>query len=637
MVDKNITVVIDAEDRASDTIQNVGAGIGGLQKQMLAVGAAFAAVGAATGLAARSFVQSASEMEQQRVAFETLTGSVETGRKTFQDLVSFAAQTPFEIPQILEQSKRLLAMGTNASDLIDTFRMLGDVASGVGMEKLPQIVLAFGQIQATGRLMGTELRQLTEAGFNLADAMGVTNQELVEMVSNGEVSFEDVKNAFMGVTAEGGRFFGMMEQQAGTTAGKISNFNDNVYKLKATLGEALLPALNSILEALLPLIQSFANFAKEHPLLIQLFVAFGLALGVLGGIMLTLLPVVIALQTGLFTLMLPLLAIGVAIAALIAVGAILMSHWQQIAAFAMQVWQTVATTILGYLEQIKTIFITVWTSIQEWFVMFWTNLTQNIFFQLFMNFITLIYNLLMIAVEVFRLAWEVISLIVQTVMYVIMAIVNSVMSYINGYLSAVLTTIRTIFMNNWNSIRDHLTSVLNVMKTVVQTVWNAISSIVMAILNLLGAYIKQKIDESTENVRIGVSAMKAIFQTLVGAINTVISAFNAMAEAARNALSAAREAVSSAGANIKGKLGFQHGGVIPGSFNQEVPAILHGGERVVPRTGVDVNSGSSGGGTVVNVVIEGDVHSMDTVEMIVQAVKESLGRDNELAQLGVSL
>jgi hypothetical protein len=91
--------------------------------------------------------------------------------------------------------------------------------------------------------------------------------------------------------------------------------------------------------------------------------------------------------------------------------------------------------------------------------------------------------------------------------------------------------------------------------------------------------------------------------------------------------------------SIKGKLGFQHGGVIPGAFNQPVPAILHGGERIVPRTGVDVNPGRSGGsnGGPVNVIIEGDVNSIDTLDRIVEAVKSAIGRDNELAQLGVAV
>lgn len=44
--------------------------------------------------------------------------------------------------------------------------------------------------------------------------------------------------------------------------------------------------------------------------------------------------------------------------------------------------------------------------------------------------------------------------------------------------------------------------------------------------------------------------------------------------------------------NVKGMLGFQHGGVVPGPIGQPMPAIVHGGETVIPagkRSGVVVN------------------------------------------------
>jgi hypothetical protein len=58
---------------------------------------------------------------------------------------------------------------------------------------------------------------------------------------------------------------------------------------------------------------------------------------------------------------------------------------------------------------------------------------------------------------------------------------------------------------------------------------------------------------------------------------------------------------------------------------------------VVSRTGSDVNRSGSSSGVTVNLIIEGDVNSMDMVDNIISAVKGALGRDSELAQLGVSI
>lgn len=350
MANIGIDVILSAKDNASATLSKFGGELSGLRGtvdkftgNLQTAGLAFAGLGAVSTVAAKSFVDAASFMEQAEVAFNTLTGSAKTGKKTLEDLINFAKTTPFEIPQILEQSKRLLAMGTSAQDLIPTFKMLGDVAAGVGMEKLPQLVLAFGQIQAKGRLMGTELRQLTEAGFNLADAMGISNAKLEEMVSNGEVGFTDVANAFRNVTEEGGRFHNLMQQQALTTGGQLSNLSDNMFKLKATIGEALLPAVNQLIVAVTPLIQQFADWATKHQELIVALTAGAIIIGLVGSAILILIPIVtgliatfntLTLGIGLFikiiTAMVALLGgpLTVIILAIIAIGTLLYMAWK---------------------------------------------------------------------------------------------------------------------------------------------------------------------------------------------------------------------------------------------------------------------------------------------------------------------
>lgn len=530
-------IIISANDQASEVMKRISDNTGKLQSSIQKVGIAFTAIGGATGIAAKGFIDAASEMEQQRVAFETLTGSVDTGRKTLEDLTNFAAQTPFEIPGILEQSKRLLAMGTSVEDLIPTFKALGDISSGVGMEKLPQLVLAFGQIQAKGRLMGTELRQLTEAGFNLADAMGVSNKELEEMVSNGDVSFEDVRQAMIGTTEEGGRFHNLMQEQADTTAGKVSNMNDNFFKLRAAMGEALLPAVNNLAEALLPLVQSLSNWAKENPVIVEALVAFGLALGVIGTMMMVLTPLIFAFAFGMGAVVAPIVLVGVAIAALIAIGVVLISHWDQVKAFAMQTWETIKTFISTKWNEIRT---------------------------------------------------KILSTLVE--------IKNSV-------------------KEKFELIKSSVTEKLNMVK-------EKVSEILEEVKN----YFRSKLDSAWSSVSSFGGRVIGVFDSIRNAIQGVINKIGELASKVGEGLG-----------SIRGKLGFQHGGVIPGSYNQPVPAVLHGGERVIPRVGTDVNGGSGGGSGTVNIIIEGDVNSIDTLERIVEAVKSSIGRDNELAQYGVAI
>lgn len=109
----------------------------------------------------------ASDFEQNRISFEVMAGSVELGRKALTDLSNFAVKTPFELPQLLQASKSLMAYGVESNNLIPILQNLGDIASGVGMDKLPNLILAFGQVKAATKLTGMELRQFTEAGVPL--------------------------------------------------------------------------------------------------------------------------------------------------------------------------------------------------------------------------------------------------------------------------------------------------------------------------------------------------------------------------------------------------------------------------------------------------------------------------------------
>ncbi|MFA9228761.1 MAG: tape measure protein [Agathobacter rectalis] len=123
------------------------------------------------GLLGNSMINVAADFEQNRIAFETLTGSAETGRKVLADLSDFAVKTPFELPGLQQNAKQLLAYGVEAKNLIPTLEMLGNMAAGVGMDKMPQLILAFGQVKAATKLTGMELRQFSEAGVPLLQAL----------------------------------------------------------------------------------------------------------------------------------------------------------------------------------------------------------------------------------------------------------------------------------------------------------------------------------------------------------------------------------------------------------------------------------------------------------------------------------
>jgi hypothetical protein len=121
--------------------------------------------------------------------------------------------------------------------------------------------------------------------------------------------------------------------------------------------------------------------------------------------------------------------------------------------------------------------------------------------------------------------------------------------------------------------------------------------------------------------------------------NMMRQAVDAVVGAIRGLISAAQDLASRAAKGLKIP-GFQHGGFVQGSYSQAVPAILHGGERVVPRTGTDVNSGGMvGGGGPVTINISGsfNLDSESRVQELANKISDVLGRQNELAGKGIGI
>jgi len=238
MADTKMEVLIELKDKLTAQLDKVKDSMGDVEKKFETASNAsgkFAtgliAVGAAVGGFAVAALKAASSAEQTKVAFETMLGSAEAADKFIRRLNDFAKTTPFELKNLEVASKQLLAYGSSADDVFVQLRALGNITAGVGTDKLPQLILAFGQVQAATKLTGAELRQFSEAGVPLLGALatqfGTTAAAVQEMVSDGKVGFEDVQKAIIGMSAEGGKFNDLMTKQSKTLGGMVSNLSDS--------------------------------------------------------------------------------------------------------------------------------------------------------------------------------------------------------------------------------------------------------------------------------------------------------------------------------------------------------------------------------------------------------------------------
>lgn len=244
-------------------------------------------------------LKAASDLEQLGVAFTTMLGDAEKADVFIRDLLQFASKTPFEIENIGPVAKQLLAVGFSAEEVLPTLKSVGDVAAGVGAP-LDRLILNLGQVRTQGKLTGRELRDFAVNGVplleSLADSMGKSKKEVGELVSKGMVSFDQVMEAFRGMSGEGGRFANLMDKQAKTLGGRWSNLKDATFTARAELGFAIVDALNLkrviefLADSLDSLVEWFKGLAKWQKNVIVFFGLFVAAIGpvllALGGVLL---------------------------------------------------------------------------------------------------------------------------------------------------------------------------------------------------------------------------------------------------------------------------------------------------------------------------------------------------------------
>lgn len=217
--------------------------------------AAIVAAAAAAAIATVKFsLTQFGELEKQTRSLQVLTGSLEDAKSIIGELRAFGAVTPFTSQELIETGKRLKAFGFETNKIVDTTKRLADVAGATGAE-LGGIALAFGQIQAKGRLQGEELLQLQERGIGLQDELqkmyGLTADEFRKALEGGRIPAEAVNQVLIKLTENGGKFFGGASAQADTLFGKLSTLQDSIQRFGANIGKILAPVFKSIVDFLI--------------------------------------------------------------------------------------------------------------------------------------------------------------------------------------------------------------------------------------------------------------------------------------------------------------------------------------------------------------------------------------------------
>lgn len=280
--------VEDLDDNVDQMSNNSGSKLGGLMGVVTRLGAAFI-----TLESVKALFNIGVQAEQTNTKFEVLLGSAEKGRALLDQLTQYANFTPYSGGGMNKAAETMLGFGIAQERIMPNMKMLGDVAMG-NEEKLGSLSLVYAQIMATGKLMGQDLLQLINNGFNplqtISDQTGISMGVLKEKMEKGAISSEMVSEAFRIATSEGGRYYNMAQKMSQTAGGKWSTMMDAFASVTKKVGlrfaEWVSPLFDvgiAVAAGIIPLAKGLMSvytwITNNRPLLIFL-AGIALALGV---------------------------------------------------------------------------------------------------------------------------------------------------------------------------------------------------------------------------------------------------------------------------------------------------------------------------------------------------------------------
>ena len=220
-----------AVESGGDKMDSVFDKISGKMKQALAVSSLVAFQ--------KKIIDVRGEMEKLQISFETLAGE-QVGKQLYEDIKQFATTTPMMMGDLAKGAQTLLGFNMEAEKVMPILRQIGDISMG-DAQKFNSLTLAFAQMSSTGKLMGQDLLQMINAGFNplvvISEKTGKSIAKLKDEMSEGKITVEMVEDAFRTATSEGGKFYGMLEKQSKGMAGAVSNLKGAWEDMLNSIGE----------------------------------------------------------------------------------------------------------------------------------------------------------------------------------------------------------------------------------------------------------------------------------------------------------------------------------------------------------------------------------------------------------------
>ncbi|NPV30487.1 MAG: tape measure protein [Firmicutes bacterium] len=393
-----------------------------------------------------------------RLGFITMMGSVDEANRHIREMTEFAARTPFQLEGLISASQQLQGMGIEANRVIPVLRAVGDALSASGklsQDSVNRVVLALGQMSLRGKVASQEMLQLTEAGIPswaiLAEKMGVSTEQLQEMVSKGLVPAQAAIDALVVGLEE--RFGGTMDRISKTAPGMWSTLKDNV---QIFMAKALQPLYDLWEQKILPLLLRFSE--------------------VIQGISFKSLTSKIAEFTG---------KAGLSFENIKTV-------WERMVPAAETTWETIKAVIASAHQVVSTVVSTTWSMIGDvirWvmehiapFVIEQWNRIAGFIREILPDIVTFVQRMLGAFKAVWDFYWSTIVAVYEPIWQVIQWVVSNAMTVIFGIIKTALKLLSGDWQGAWEAMKATFQQVWKMLSQSAAVIWGAIKKLFFGFL-----------------------------------------------------------------------------------------------------------------------------------------------------------
>ena len=215
------------------------------------------------------------EFQAADTAIQTLLGNKEKADTLMAQVREYAKISPLEFSDVTKATQMMLGFNIEAEKVPRYLQAIGDVSMG-DTQRFNSLTLAFSQMSAAGKLMGQDLNQMINAGFNplqiMSEKTGKSIATLKDEMSKGAISAEMVQQAFIDATSAGGKFYNMSENASKTINGQLSMMSDAIDSVFNEMGQKSEGAIMKGIQITTSLIENYETIGK---VLVGLIATYG--------------------------------------------------------------------------------------------------------------------------------------------------------------------------------------------------------------------------------------------------------------------------------------------------------------------------------------------------------------------------